>query len=62
MWAVAAALMAHCWLYIFQFFGEQAAIHGGWKEMFLYGDPFDDAYTRFAGSGTWSRGFDAEQL
>jgi hypothetical protein len=25
-------------------------------------DPFDDAYTRFAGRGAWSRGFDAEQL
>ena len=25
-------------------------------------DTFDDAYTRFAGRGAWSRGFDAEQL
>ena len=25
-------------------------------------DTFDDAYTRFAGRGAWSRGFDPEQL
>ena len=25
-------------------------------------DTFDDAYTRFAGRGAWSRGFDAERL
>ena len=37
--------------------------HTGREEADKGYDTFDDAYTRFAGRGAWSRdGFDAEQL